>query len=79
MKCVHTRSPRGTKQGGSSYNSPVQILKAAREDLEQQGGGATAGVGGAMALSQRMRPDDPITGEYLKLERQRATNGSMDR
>jgi len=67
------------KQGGSSYNSPVQILKAAREDLEQQGGGATGGAGGAMAPSQQMRPDDPITGEYRKLEWQRGPNGSMDR
>lgn len=73
---------------GSTYNSPVEIFNMAKgEMLEQSGGGGGGGgaaaaaavaVAAASSADHRTRPDDPMTGEYLKLERQRGYKGSVD-
>lgn len=49
----------------AGYNSPFAVVHAAREQIEQESAGQT-------------RPDDPITGEYMKMERQRSIQDSVD-
>ena len=69
---------------GSTYNSPVEIFNMAKEEMLEQSGGGGGGAAAAVAVAaassadHRTRPDDPMTGEYLKLERQRGYKGSVD-
>ncbi|CAB1101595.1 unnamed protein product [Ectocarpus sp. CCAP 1310/34] len=67
----------------SSYNSPIQVVQAAREDLMERrkgngGGGGGGGYGAGVAAAQHhlTRPDDPITGEYLKMGLKGLTDSS---
>ncbi|CAN0431407.1 unnamed protein product, partial [Ectocarpus sp. 12 AP-2014] len=77
-------SPDCSKNSGlrreSSYNSPIQVVQAAREDLMERrkgnGGGGGYGVGVAAAQHHLSRPDDPITGEYLKMGLKGLTDSS---
>lgn len=45
---------------GSAYNRPFQVVQAAREDMM-----------GREGERDQQRPEGPITGEYMKLEKQR--------
>lgn len=45
---------------GSAYNRPFQVVQAARED-----------VMGREGERDQPRPEGPITGEFMKLEKQR--------
>ncbi|CAM9963516.1 unnamed protein product, partial [Ectocarpus fasciculatus] len=63
----------------SSYNSPIQVVQAAREDLMERrngNGGGGGGGYGAGAQHHLTRPDDPITGEYLKMGLKGLTDSS---
>lgn len=53
---------------GSAYNRPFQVVQAAREDV----------MGREGERDQARRPEGPITGEYMKLEKQRGFKGQAD-
>lgn len=72
MAPVHSRAQ------GSTYNSPVEIFNMAKEEMLEQSGGGWAAAAAASSADHWTRPDDPMTGEYLKLERQRVYKGSID-